>query len=198
MSAQPNYLSVVGPVHSRRRLSFKEFEEFVYDHPELNVELAADGQLIIMPPASLDSSDSESEFITDIKLYARRKGGKAPSSAVGYRLPDGNVRCPDASYVHPDKLRQLPEGESKRLPRVVPDFVVEVKSPSDDLAELEDKMRHVWIANGVRLAWLVDVDADKLWIYRADHSVELVSPLEGSITGEDVLPGFEFDLGVLR
>lgn len=197
MSAQPSYLSIVGPLQSRRKVSFADFQAFVHDNPEVNAELTPDGTLIIMPPASLDSSDSESEFITDTKLYARRKGGKAPSSAVGYRLPDGSVRCPDASYVSPDKLSKLPKGESKRLARVVPDFVVEVKSPSDDLAELEDKMRHVWIANGVRLAWLVDVDADKLWVYRADHSVELVSPLDREITGEDVLPGFTFDLRLL-
>ncbi|OAV44032.1 hypothetical protein A3850_005770 [Lewinella sp. 4G2] len=58
-------------------------------------------------------------------------------------------------------------------------------------------MRTTWIANGVKLAWLIDVDADKLWIYRADSSVKIVSPLNQTITGEDVLPGFEFDLRLL-
>ena len=58
-------------------------------------------------------------------------------------------------------------------------------------------MRNSWIANGVRLAWLADVDNDRLWIYRADHSVELVTPLNRIIDGEDVLPGFTFDLNLL-
>lgn len=58
-------------------------------------------------------------------------------------------------------------------------------------------MRESWIANGVQLAWLVDVDNDRLWVYRADHSVELVTPLDHEITGEDVLPGFTFDLSLL-
>jgi Uma2 family endonuclease len=58
-------------------------------------------------------------------------------------------------------------------------------------------MRSAWIANGVKLAWLIDVDADRLWIYRADRSVELVTPLDRIVTGEDVLPGFEFDLKLL-
>ena len=78
-----------------------------------------------------------------------------------------------------------------------PEFIVEVVSPSDTLSDVEDKMRNVWMWNGVKLGWLVDVDADKLWVYRADGSVEPVTPLDQMITGEDVLPGFEFDLRIL-
>lgn len=58
-------------------------------------------------------------------------------------------------------------------------------------------MRTAWIGNGVKLAWLIDVDSDRLWIYRADRSVELVTPLNRAIGGEDVLPGFSFDLTLL-
>ncbi len=58
-------------------------------------------------------------------------------------------------------------------------------------------MRKAWIGNGVKLAWLIDVDTDRLWIYRADHSVELITPLDRALTGENVLPGFTFDLRLL-
>ncbi|MEM6771919.1 MAG: Uma2 family endonuclease, partial [Bacteroidota bacterium] len=66
--------------------------------------------------------------------------------------------------------------------------------PSDDLAAAKAKMTNVWIANGVRLAWLVDVDNEMLWIYRQNGEVSLVHPFEQEVSGEDVLPGFSFDL----
>ena len=94
-------------------------------------------------------------------------------------------------------MSKLTKEERAKFLKVVPEFIVEVRSPSDSLVELEAKMRDTWIANGVHLAWLVDVDEDKLWIYRADRSVELVTPLDRVVTGEDVLPGFTFDLKLL-
>ncbi len=198
MSAQPTFLETIGPVSSWRKLTYEAFETFAVANSDLIIELESDGTTTIMPTASLDSSDNEADFIADVKIYARDKGGRAPSSSVGFRLPDGSVKSPNASYISPDRLADLPEGESKRFPRLVPDFIVEVVSPSDKLADVEAKVRDTWIANGVRLAWLVDVDSDKLWVYRADHSVELVSPLDREITGEDVLPGFTFDLRLLQ
>jgi Uma2 family endonuclease len=127
-------------------------------------------------------------------MYARKHGGKAYSSSTGFTLPDGSVKSPDTSYVSAAQLSKFTAEDLRHFAPIVPEFIVEVVSPSDTLAEVQEKVRDTWIANGVRLAWLVDVDADKLWIYRADHSVELVTPLDRTIAGEDVLPGFTFDL----
>lgn len=130
-------------------------------------------------------------------MYARRVGGQAFSSSTGFTLPDGSVRSPDTCYVSAEQLSGFTKEDLKHFAKIVPEFVVEVVSPSDELEDVEEKMRSTWIANGVQLGWLIDVDADKLWIYRADRSVELVTPLDRTIDGEDVLPGFTFDLRVL-
>ncbi|THH39917.1 Uma2 family endonuclease [Neolewinella litorea] len=190
-------LESVAPLYTAHQLSLEQFEAFCRVNPNLLAEREPDGRIKIMCPVSFDSSGYEAEFIADLKLYARAQGGAALSSAVGLRLPDGSVRSPDACYVSAAKLSAFTARDRQHFLAVVPDFVVEVKSPNDDLQDLESKMRDTWIANGVRLAWLADVENDRLWIYRADHSVELVSPLDRTIDGEDVLPGFTFDLNLL-
>ncbi|MCP9236242.1 Uma2 family endonuclease [Lewinella sp. JB7] len=163
----------------------------------MHAELEVDGRLKIMSPVGGLSGNRENEFNADLTLYARAQGGKAFSASTGFRLPDGSIRSPDAAYLSDAQLSQLsPEQFEKFIP-AGPVFIIEVLSVSDGLREAETKMRDTWIANGVRLAWLADVDNQRLWIYRADHSVELVSPLDRTITGEDVLPGFTFDLNLL-
>ncbi|HRI59576.1 MAG TPA: Uma2 family endonuclease, partial [Saprospiraceae bacterium] len=82
--------------------------------------------------------------------------------------------------------------------KIVPDFVIEVRSPSDSLTELKEKMAEAWMANGVRLAWLLDPESQSACIYRADGSSETINGFDYKLSGEDVLPGFEFDLGVLK
>ncbi|WP_256534235.1 Uma2 family endonuclease [Lewinella sp. JB7] len=185
------------PVYSSKRVTADEFAALCEEHPDMHAELEVDGRLKIMSPVGGLSGNRENEFNADLTLYARAQGGKAFSASTGFRLPDGSIRSPDAAYLSDAQLSQLsPEQFEKFIP-AGPVFIIEVLSVSDGLREAETKMRDTWIANGVRLAWLADVDNQRLWIYRADHSVELVSPLDRTITGEDVLPGFTFDLNLL-
>ncbi len=174
-----------------------EFEDFCFANPELVIEREANGILKIMTPVPPISGQRETEFITDLKIYSRAYGGEVFSSSTGFRLPDSSVKSPDACHVSAEQLKPFTPEQLRHFAEIVPEFIVEVVSPSDELSEAEDKMRNVWMRNGVKLGWLVDVDADKLWIYRENGSVELITPLDQTITGEDILPGFEFDLRIL-
>ncbi|MEM6395280.1 MAG: Uma2 family endonuclease [Bacteroidota bacterium] len=178
-------------------ISAEGFEKICLANPDIIVEREPDGKVTLMSPVSFNSADNEAEFIADLKIYARKHGGKATSSAVGLTLPDSSVRLPDACYVSEETLKNFTEEDLDHLVELVPDFVVEVLSPTDSLDKLKDKMQHVWIANGVKLAWLVDVKSENLWIYRLDGSVELIDDFQRKVSGEDVLPGFEFDLRYL-
>ncbi len=198
MSAQPSFLEFVGPVYSKRKVSFETFEAFALANPDLVMELEADGTVKIMSPVAPISGNRENQISADLVFYERKSGGMSFSSSTGFKLPNLSVKSPDASFVIAERLVRYDRTQLRKFAPLVPDFIVEVLSPSDKLGELEAKVRDTWIANGVRLAWLVDVDTDRLWIYRADHSVELVTPLDRTITGEDVLPGFTFDLTLLQ
>lgn len=175
-----------------------DFMDFCLKNPDLNVELEPNGTIVIMSPLTPSSGNIEAEFITELKLYARKNGGEAYSSSTGFTLPDGSVRSPDASYFKAEQLEKIDEQEFFRFTEMVPTFVVEVRSKSDSLSKLQRKMTDTWIANGVRLAWLVDVKKERVFVYRANGSIELVEGFEHLLTGEQVLPGFTFDLGLIK
>lgn len=185
------------PLSYASKMNNQEFEDFCFANPELVIEREQDGTLTIMSPVSPISGNRENEISIDLGLYARKHGGKAYSSSTGFRLPDSSVKSPDACYVSAEQLADFTDEDLRHFAPIVPEFIVEVIFPTDRLKDAEEKMRSAWIENGVKLAWLVDVDNDRLWVYRADRSVELVTPLDHEITGEDVLPGFIFDLSLL-
>ena len=184
-------------LRTAEKMTSTEFAAYCTENPDLVLELEPDGTITIMSPIETDSGEREAEVITDLKLYARKTEGRAYSSSTGFTLPDGSVRSPDGSYVT-ERQRSLVDPEQlKGFAHLVPEFIVEVMSPTDRFKAADEKMRETWMANGTKLAWLINTEDDKLWIYREDGSVELVTPLTRTITGEHVLPGFEFDLTIL-
>lgn len=175
-------------------LSHQDFEDLCFRNKDLLIEREPNGKIKIMSPMSPYSSNNEAEFIADLKLYARANGGMAYSSQVGFLLPDDSVRMPDACYVSQEQISRYSAEELKHIVLIVPEFVVEVLSPTDSLKELHTKMSEQWIANGVLLGWLVDAANEKLWIYRKNGTVDLIEGFDQTVSGEDVVPSFEFDL----
>ena len=175
----------------------QELLKICADHRDLHIEQEADGTLLFMSPITNLSGDIEAEFIAVLKNYSREYGGQSYSSQVGFRLPDGSLRSPDACYLNAEKVAAFTEADLQSFIHKVPDFVVEVRSKSDSLKALREKMRDTWINNGVRLGWLVDMKHKRVFIYRSDREPELVDGFAGELDGEEVLPGFTFDLGGL-
>ncbi|MCC7507309.1 MAG: Uma2 family endonuclease [Saprospiraceae bacterium] len=177
----------------------EEFLEFCQDNPDLRIETDPMGNIVAEPPVSYESGGKENEVNGDLTMWNRQtKLGKTFSPSTMFTLPDGSRRMPDAAWVSMEKHRRLSAEERNKFARVVPDFVVEVRSPSDDLKRLQAKMTGVWIANGVRLAWLIDPITEKTWVYRPDGSIDVVEGFGHTLSGESVLPGFVFDLLVLK
>ena len=159
----------------------------------MQIEREPDGTLLFMPPTAWISGNSESEFVADLKMYARKHGGKAPSTSTGYTLPDGSIRSAGGSYVSAEKSVAIPQKQWSKFPQVVPDFVVEVRSPSDTLKSLQNKMTDVWLENGVRLGWLVDLKHKTVTNYRPGREPEVLRGFDRVLSGEEILPGFEFE-----
>ena len=152
-----------------------------------------------MSPTHYLSGGQEADIIGDLIIYARsKKSGKVFSSTTGFTLPDGSVRSADAMFVSNRQRATLTEAEKHSFARLVPEFIVEIRSDSDDLGPLQTKMKDVWIANGVRLGWLIDSKNKVTYIYRTDGSEAVISGFDQTLDGEDVLPGFAFDLSVME
>jgi Uma2 family endonuclease len=128
-------------------------------------------------------------------VWARADGtGKVFDSSTGFLLPNGAQRAPDAAWVALDRWTALTPAERRRFPPLCPDFVVELRSPGDDLEDLHAKLRE-YLANGARLGWLVDPEARIAWIYRPGGAVERLDQ-PPTPSGEPVLPGFRFSTAV--
>lgn len=184
--------------HQFPKMSDRAFEKFCLVNPNLRIEQDKNGNILIMPPVSYESGNQEMEAGADLVFWNRRtRLGKVFSPSTMFCLPDGAKRMPDAAWISREKDALLSKKERKTFARIVPDFVIEVRSPSDRTPVLKEKMRAVWIANGVRLAWLIDVETQKAWVFRADGSETEVPDFSQKLSGEDVLPGFEMDLQVL-
>ena len=112
-------------------------------------------------------------------------------------MANGAMRSPDACWISEERWSKVTPAQKKKFPPVVPDFIVEVRSPTDSLKGSRVKMEE-WIKNGVQLGWLVDIKNKQVYIYRADGSIEIVKGFNGKLTGETVMPGFIFDLNGLK
>ena len=173
------------------RVTRQEFEQLCQDNPDLRLELTATGELIVMAPAGYESSEKNGDLITDVKIWNRQtKLGRAFDSSGGFTLSNGAVRSPDVTWIEKSKLANVPAGV--KFLQVIPDFVIELRSDTDKMPKLREKMEE-YRDNGVRLGWLIDPQKQKVEIYRLGQDVEiLAAPL--TLSGEDVLCGFTLDL----
>ena len=178
-----------------RRLTDEDLMEFCTENPELRVELDKNGKLIIMPPIDIDGGINEGKaFGYLFTWWLTHEKGAAFSPTTGFKLPDGAVRSADAAWAASEKMDALSLKERKKFAALVPDFVIEIRSKTDRLSKLKKKMTDTWIANGVRLAWLIDPTTKTAYVYRADQSMEELTGFERSLSGEDVCIGFALNL----
>jgi Uma2 family endonuclease len=173
-----------------------ELFAFCVAHPELRIERDENGQILIMPPTGLESSFINGELFTEVNIWNRQvKAGRTSESNGGYKLPDTSVRAPDVGWISHERLRQVSAEAIKKFAPVTPDFVIEVRSESDSLTELQQKMGK-WLKNGVRLGWLVDPHTETTTIYRPDQEPE-TKPFTETLSGESVLSGFTMNVAEL-
>lgn len=172
------------------------FERVCRDFANTKIEQAVNGDIWIMAPTGGETSNRNSEITYQLTAWAKRdKRGRALDSNVLFLLPDGSKRGPDGAWVRNEKLSALSPSERKKFLRIVPDFVIELKSPSDTLAEQKEKME-LWKRNGVPLGWLLDPDKQRAWIYRQDADEPLVVDLPpgSQLQAEPPVDGFILDV----
>lgn len=178
-------------------MSDEELCDFCQANPHLRVERDENNQIYLMAPVGGETGRKHIKITSAIDRWnSERKAGEVFDSSTGFKLSDKSMRSPDAAWVTAEKWNSLSKQERKRFLPFAPDFVVEVQSPSDDLEPAREKM-YKWIRNGSRLGWLIAPEEETVFIYRADGTVDKVQGFDKKLSGEGVLPGFEFDLSVL-
>ncbi len=175
------------------RLTDEQFEKLCWDNPDLRIELTSRGELIVMPPTGLETGWRNSKLTQRLAEWTERDGsGLSFDSSTLFTLPDGSKRSPDASWIRRERVQQLSKKERKGFALIAPDFVIELRSPSDRWSVLEEKMLD-YMGNGVRLAWLIDPEAMGVFVYRPNQPAEAFDN-PTSISADPELPGFIFNV----
>jgi Uma2 family endonuclease len=171
----------------------EEFAQIVAINKELRLELTTEGELIIMSPTGGETGNRNFDLLGQIWFWNNKNQlGKAFDSSTGFKLPNGATRSPDASWVRIARWHDLtPEQRKKFLP-LCPDFAVELVSETDDMKDTKAKMEE-YLANGLKLGWLINPKDKQVIIYRSNQTPEFL-PSPTTLSGEDVLPGFVLNL----
>jgi Uma2 family endonuclease len=181
----------------KEEMTKEEFFAFCIANSHLRIERDEDKQILIMAPVFGETGRKHIQIAVELELWNRQSQmGKTFDSSTGFDLPDGSMRSPDAAWIKKERWDNLSDKEKNAFLPFAPDFLVEVLSPSDKLAEAQKKMDK-WIQNGTQLAWLIVSKNKTTFIYRTDKTVDKVVGFDKKLSGENVLPGFAFDLGVL-
>ena len=177
----------------KTKITDDDFENFCRHNPDLEIELTKEGELVIMPPTGGETGIRNFMLIVEFgKWLEEDKSGVGFDSSTVFVLPNGAKRSPDLAWATNEKWNSLSADEKKKFPPMCPDFVVELRSPSDSLVNLQNKMLE-YIENGASLGWLIDPLEKKVHIYQSASEVKtLVDPKQ--VSGAPLLKGFSLKL----
>lgn len=175
-------------------LTDEQFYQLCQHHPDYKFERNAKGELLMVPPTGGETGNRNMDLSYQLQSWSRRHPnlGIAFDSSTCFKLPNGANRSPDASWVKRERWEVLTAEERRKFPPLCPDFVVELRSPTDSIKETREKMQE-YRENGACLGWLIDPQTQSVEIYRSDREIEILqSPV--TLSGEDAWPGFVLEL----
>ena len=178
------------------KLTDEQFYQLCQENRDLRFERSASGDVIIMSPAGDETSYRNGRLTQQVFNWSDKDGTGIPfDSSAGFILPNGATRSPDVAWIPLDKWHKISLKQREKFSLICPDFVIELRSPSDNLKSLQKKMRE-YIKNGTRLGWLINRKNKQVEIYRPGRKVEVLNNPQ-TLSGEDVLPGFMLNLELI-
>ncbi|GFE68428.1 Uma2 family endonuclease [Chroococcus sp. FPU101] len=174
-------------------LSPEQFKKLAFANPDTVLELTEQGELVVMPPTGGESGYRNRRLTQRLGIWTDNDGtGESFDSSTMFQLPSGAFRSPDAAWISLERWNALTAAQKETFPPICSDFVIELRSESDRLKNLQDKMQE-YINNGTRLGWLIDPITKQVKIYRQGQPKEVIfSPTQ--LDGENVLPNFVLSL----
>ncbi|KAB8317576.1 Uma2 family endonuclease [Tolypothrix campylonemoides VB511288] len=176
------------------QMTDEQFFEFCQVNRDLRIERDKFGEISIMPPTGSETGNRSGSIFGELYIWANQDGtGICFDSSTGFKLSTGADRSPDASWMKLERWNTLTSEQQQGFAPICPDFVVELRSSSDNLQPLKDKMEEYMKEPGIQLGWLIDRKHRKVYIYRPGIPEEcLENP--ATVSGEEVLPGFVLNM----
>lgn len=174
-------------------VTHRKFERLCREYPDLRLELTSSGELIVMPPTGAETGNRNFDLAVQFGVWAKQDGtGVGFGASAGFILPNGAIRSPDVSWLRRERWDSLTDRQKRGFAPICPDFVVELRSHSDSLPPLLNKMEE-YMENGATLGWLIDPQRRRVYVYRAgEEMVVLEDP--AVVSGDPFLPGFELQM----
>ena len=186
----PDLINVTQPVTP------EQFEQLCRKYRKLRLELTSTGELIVMPPTGAESGKYNADLIYQLTAWTKKDTtGVCFANTAGFILLNGAIRSPDAAWITREKWDSLTDQQKERFGPWCPDFVIELRSPSNRLSELRNKMVE-YMENGASLGWLIDPFKRQVYVYRPDEEVVILNNPE-TVSGDPLLPGFKLNLAEL-
>jgi Uma2 family endonuclease len=177
-------------------LTDEQFFQMCQKNRDYRFERTALGELLIMPPTGSDTGRRNVKITTQLDIWNSESNlGEVFDSSTGFTLPNGAERSLDASWVKIERWNALTPEQQQKFAPICPDFVIELRSRTDSLKDLQEKMQE-YIENGAQLGWLIDRKNKRVEIYRPGKAVEILDN-PASLSGENVLPGFVLNLQLI-
>jgi Uma2 family endonuclease len=193
----PEVWPIVLPLDAQIKVSLFDFQRISSLNQETRLERSAEGELIFMPPCASETGGWNQEISGQLYVWSKNHPiGKVFDSSTGFILPNGACRSPDSSWISIERWNSLSATDRAGFARICPDFVIELRSPSDSLTTLQSKMQE-YLANGSKLGWLIDPSTKSVTIYRPGQGSPELLDNPRQLSGEAILPGFTLDLSVI-
>ncbi len=175
------------------KITDDEFENFCRHNPDVEIELTKEGELVIMPPPGGKIGIRNFSLIVAFGNWAEKNGtGISFDSSTVFKLQNGTKRSPDLAWIKNERWEGLTDEEQEKFPPLCPDFVVDVRSCTDLLVTLQEKMRE-YIENGAQLGWLIDPSEKKVYVYRQGEEAKVLDN-PSKVSGEPLLKGFSLNV----
>jgi Uma2 family endonuclease len=193
LTSPDEYILPAELLRIRQPVTPEQFEQLCSEYDELRLELTSTGELIVMPPTGALTGKRCSDLTYQLAAWSKEDvTGISFGPTAGFTLPNGAIRSPDASWIRRERWNSLTEKQQDSFAPICPDFVVELRSKTDRLTVLFNKMTE-YIANGASLGWLIDPSKRRVYVYRPDEEVIVLDNPE-TVRGDPLLPGFTLNL----
>ncbi|NJL67172.1 MAG: Uma2 family endonuclease [Richelia sp. CSU_2_1] len=193
----PALLTMYLPPDLKLNISHEDFEKLAAVNRDIRLERTSTGELIVNPPTGWETGERNISISGELYIWWRGadRPGKVFDSSTAFTLPNGAIRSLDASWVSQSQWDALTDVQQQTFANVCPDFVVELRSKSDNLKPLQEKMQE-YLDNGARLGWLINPKQRQVEVYRSNQKVEILEHPQ-TVSGEDVLVGFVLQLNLI-
>ncbi|WP_066379610.1 Uma2 family endonuclease [Anabaena sp. CA = ATCC 33047] len=176
------------------QMTDEQFFEFCQINRDLRIERNQLGEISIMPPTGSETGNREFNILGQLWVWSEQDGtGIAFSSSTGFKLSTGAERSPDAAWIKLERWNSLSPEQQQRFAPICPDFIVELRSPSDNLQPLKDKMAEYIKEPGIQLGFLIDRKHRQVYIYRPGQPEECLENPD-TVSADSILPGFVLNM----